>query len=97
MDPKNVVGVAACILVISVLLAGLFVVLKQQVIPVRERYQSLQYSYERLEEEYASLADRLFNLQQSHQKLEEKYRELNASYAVLAKEKPKRKLSWRRR
>lgn len=81
------VGIAVFALVISILFAGLFVVLKQQVIPVREQYQSLQYRYERLEEEYSSLSDRLFKLRQSHQRLEEKYRELNASYATLMEEK----------
>jgi len=87
LTPEKVFGIAVFILVISMLFAGLFVVLKQQVIPVREQYQSLRYRYERLEKEYSSLADRLFKLQQSHQRLEEKYRELNASYATLMEEK----------
>ena len=83
LDSEKVIEAAVFILVISMLFAGLSVVLKQQVIPVREQYQSLQSRYERLEEEYASLVNQL----SSYHGLEKRYRELNASYATLVEEK----------
>ncbi|RLI46904.1 hypothetical protein DRO64_00165 [Candidatus Bathyarchaeota archaeon] len=55
MGSDKLLRAIVAILVILILFTGLFVILKQQVIPVMEQYQNLKHSYERLKEEYSSL------------------------------------------
>ena len=87
----KLLGAVAATIVILLLFAGLFMVLKQQVIPVREQYQSLKSDYERLKGEYASLASRFSSLQRSHQELVEKYQRLEENYTALLKESAEEK------
>ena len=69
--------------VILILFTGLFVILKQQIIPVMEQYQNLKYSYEKLKEEYSSPANRLFSIEQEYRKLEGEYKSLQQMYLQL--------------
>ena len=83
MGSEKLLRAMVAIFVILILFTGLFVILKQQVIPVMEQYQNLKHSYERLKEEYSSLADQLFSIEQGYKKLEEEYKNLRQMYLQL--------------
>ena len=87
----KLLGAVATTIVILAFFAGLVVILRQQVIPVREQYQSLKSDCHMLEGEYAFLASRFSSLQQSHQELVENYRRLEENYTALLKESAEEK------